>query len=127
MMKLLLLVTAMFFIPLLQSIKSTNEEEKCSTGLINEIKAIFKEDIKGLEVRNLLDAANGDLKIIKEKYEIAKVTPNINNIVGWVIDAIKRDYQSPKGKIKTGGFNDYEQRAYDFDKLEKGLLGWENS
>ncbi|MBW9159462.1 hypothetical protein [Clostridium tagluense] len=65
------------------------------------------------------------MKIIKEKYEIAKVTPNINNIVGWVIDAIKRDYQPPKGNIKRGSFNDYEQRSYDFDELEKKLLGWD--
>lgn len=114
--------------------KSTNEEEKRSTGLINEIKAMFKEELKGLEVKNLLDAAKGDLKIIKEKYEIAKVTPNINNIVGWVIDAIKRDYQPPKGKVKTGGFNDYEQRKYDGSdggltstELERRLLGWDNT
>ena len=28
-------------------------------------------------------------------------------------------------KEKTGGFNDYEQRSYDFEELEKQLLGWE--
>ena len=106
--------------------KSTMEEEKYSTRLINEIKAIFKESLTWLEAKSLLDAANGDVNIIKEKYEIAKVTSGITTIVGWVINAIKRDYQPPKGKVKVGGFNDYEQRAYDFDKLEKQLLGWEN-
>jgi len=54
--------------------KSTDEEEKCSTELISEVKAIFKEDITGLEAKTLLDTANGDINIIKEKYEIAKVT-----------------------------------------------------
>ena len=27
-------------------------------------------------------------------------------------------------KIKKGSFCDYEQRNYDFDALEKKLLGW---
>ncbi|MCJ7691684.1 MAG: DnaD domain protein, partial [Clostridiaceae bacterium] len=30
-------------------------------------------------------------------------------------------------KPTKGGFNDYEQRAYDFDELEKKLLGWDNN
>jgi len=28
-----------------------------------------------------------------------------------MIDAIRNDYQAPKGKEKGGSFNDYEQRA----------------
>lgn len=64
--------------------KCTHEEEKRSTGLINEIKTIFKEDIEGVEAKKILTAAKGDLKIIKEKYEIAKVHPKINNLVGWI-------------------------------------------
>ncbi|GCD12366.1 hypothetical protein [Clostridium tagluense] len=46
-------------------------------------------------------------------------------MVGWLIDAIKKDYQPPISKVKVGKFNDYVQREYDFDKLEKKLLGWE--
>ncbi|MCB2308874.1 helix-turn-helix domain-containing protein [Clostridium estertheticum] len=33
---------------------------------------------------------------------------------------------SNKNKPVKGNFNDYEQRAYDFDELEKKLLGWDN-
>lgn len=107
--------------------KSTIEEEKRSTGPINEIKAMFEEDITGLQAKSILDASKGDLNIIKEKYKYAATVPKIDNIVGWIIDAIKRDYQPPKGKIKTSVFNDYEQRTYDFDDLEKKLLGWNNN
>jgi len=106
--------------------KSTNEEEKRSTGLINDIKAIFKEDIDGLEAQKISTAAKGDLNIIKEKYGLSKNVGNIGNIVGWMLKAIKDDYKTPKGKVKTGVFNDYEQRDYDFDELEKRLLGWDN-
>lgn len=106
--------------------KSTGKVEKYSIEIISEVKSIFAENIKGVEAKSILDAANGDVNTIKEKYEIAKVTSGITTIVGWIIDAITRDYQIPKGKIKVGGFNDYEQRAYDFDNLEKKLLGWDN-
>ena len=107
--------------------KYTNEEEKCSEESINEVQAVFKEGITGLEAKKLLDTAKGDIYIIKEKYEIAKVTSDIKGLMGWMLDAIKVDYQPPKGKKKVGSFNDYEQRAYDFDILEKRLLGWDNN
>jgi len=107
--------------------KYTNEEEKHFIELINEVKSIFKENIEGLEAKSILDTAKGNINIIKEKYEIAKVTPGIKGIVGWMCDAIKRDYQQLKGKVEKGGFNDYEQRSYDFDKLEKALLGWDKT
>ena len=106
--------------------KNTDEEEKCSTGLISVVKAIFKEDITGLQAKTLLDTAKGNINMIKEKYKYSETAPKIDNIVGWVIDAIKRDYQPPKSKVKTGVFNDYEQRNYDFVELEKKLLGWDN-
>jgi len=107
--------------------KCTTEEEKYSTRLINEIKAILKENITGLEAKSILDAAKGDINTIKEKYNLAKNVSKIDNIVGWILKALKEDYQIPKGKIKAGGFNDYEQRAYDFDALEKKLLGWDSN
>ena len=107
--------------------KYTNEEEKHFIELINEVKSIFKENISGVQAKSILDTAKGDLNIIKEKYEIAKVTPGIKGMVGWMCDAIKRDYQQLKGNVDKGGFNDYEQRSYDFDKLEKALLGWDKT
>jgi plasmid replication initiation protein len=107
--------------------KSTNEGEKCRTSLINEVKAIFKEDIEALEAKYILDTAKGDINIIKEKYAQAENVVKIDNIVGWMLKALKEDYKTAKKKVKVGSFNDYEQRAYDFDDLEKKLLDWDNS
>ena len=106
--------------------KYTNEEEKHFIELINEVKSIFKENIEGLEAKSILDTAKGNINIIKEKYEIAKVTPGIKGIVGWMCDAIKRDYQQIKGKVENGSFNDYVQRPFD-PSLENKLLGWDNT
>jgi plasmid replication initiation protein len=105
--------------------KSTNREEKCLTELINVVKSIFKENITVKEAKFILNTAKSDINIIKEKYALAQNVSKIGNIVGWMIKAIKEDYTIPKDKVKVGSFNDYEQRDYDFDALEKKLLGWE--
>lgn len=107
--------------------KSTLQEEQSFRELINTVKNIFKEVITGLQAKRLLDTAKGDINIINEKYILSQNVAKIDNIVGWVIKAIKEDYTTQKGKGKIGTFNDYPQRAYDFDKLEKGLLGWDNN
>jgi plasmid replication initiation protein len=107
--------------------KCTNEEEKRSTGLISTVKSIFKEEITGIEAKSILDAAKGDLNIIKEKYAQAQKVARIGSIVGWMLTALKNNYQPSKSKVKVDKFNDYDQRKYDFDELEKKLLGWDNN
>ena len=97
-----------------------------ATGLINAIKAIFKEEITGLQAKTLLDTSKGDINIIKKKYEIAEIQGGVTGIVGWMIDAIKKDYPAPKGKTKVDTFNGYEQRNYNFDTLEKMATGQVN-
>lgn len=108
------------------SIKSTRCEDIAISGNedsdITAVKNIFSNDITPIEARKILDVANGDIKLIKEKYEISNSQGKINNIVGWVIKAIKDNYAP---QTKQSGFNDYPQRDYDFEDLEKKLLGWD--
>ncbi|MCB2362166.1 replication initiation protein [Clostridium estertheticum] len=89
---------------------------------INLVKEIIHEPITDIEALKILISAKGDINIIKEKYSYSLSVPKIENMVGWIIDAIKNDYKSPKGKANK--FNEYEQREYDFEELEKKLLGW---
>jgi plasmid replication initiation protein len=103
--------------------KSSSEENKYSTEDIKVVQSIFKEDITVDQAKSVLTTAKGNLEIIKEKYELPRKT-DVGNIVGWVRDAITGNYKAPKGKANVvGSFNDYEQRKYDFDKLEDNLLG----
>jgi plasmid replication initiation protein len=105
--------------------KCTNEEEKCHTELISKVKSIFKENITEKEAKFILNTAKSDINIIKEKYASSQNVSKIDSIVGWITMAIKEDYQLPKGKEKGGSFNNYEQRDYDFNELERKLLGWD--
>lgn len=84
------------------------------------------ENIKELDVIKIYKAANGDINKIQEKYNLSKSMPGIKNIVGWMIKAIQEDYHAIKGKGKIDNFNNFEQRQYDFEDLERKFLGWDN-
>ena len=82
---------------------------------------ISKTDI---EARAILKAANGNIEKIKEKYNIISQLSKVNNLVGAMLKALKENWTiTIKEKVST--FNNYEQRPYDFDELEKKLLGWD--
>jgi plasmid replication initiation protein len=91
---------------------------------IETVKAIIRENIGTDGAEKILAAANGDIDIIKEKYNIAKTSGGIDNIVGWMINAIKNDYKLPIEKRKLDPFIDREQKQYDIDSIEKNLLNY---
>ena len=106
-------------------VSATIEELKEENPIKKIMAIMYDSNITPLEAKKISDTANGDFNIIKEKYVIVSQMKKVGSIVGAMIDAIKNDYQAPKGKVAKGNFNDYEQRTYDFDKLEKKLLGWD--
>jgi len=98
----------------------TKPEEKLDE-LIDEFQTIIKEHIKISDCKAILKAANYNIDLIEQKYQIAK-TQNINNLVGWLLDAIKNDYNKPIPSTNKNSFNNFEQRSYNYDELEKQLL-----
>ena len=106
------------------TISEDNEQEK--EGLEKIIYMMKSENIKELDAIKIYKAANGDINKIQEKYNLSKSMLGIKNIVGWMIKAIKEDYHAIKGKGKIDNFNNFEQRQYDFEDLERKLLGWDN-
>lgn len=94
------------------------------------IREFIKEDITDKEIKMLLFNGKYNIDEIKRIYNLSKGIKKIENFIGFMIDGLKRNYTEPKAiinmenKIKKGSFNDYEQREYNFDELEKKLLGW---
>ncbi|WP_373899736.1 replication initiation protein (plasmid) [Haloimpatiens sp. FM7315] len=107
----------------------TLTEEMEKINIVKEsIKIIEKVDITNFEAKKILAAAGGDIIKITNKIDIIKKTnKEIRNLVGLLITALKEDYTQPKQTKGSKGstFNDYEQRKYDYDDLEKKLLGWD--
>lgn len=84
-----------------------------------QVQAIFREKISLMEAQKILDAAGGNISIVRDKYSIVKGMANCNNVVGATIQAIKQDWKP--GTKKKLRWNDYDQRQYDIKELEKQL------
>jgi len=78
--------------------------------------------IKDDGAMKIFKAAGGDIEVIKAKYSVVSKFKKVNNLTGAMIDAIKEDWRNEERYNRT--FNNFESREYDYDELEKKLLGW---
>ena len=105
-------------------ISATKEDPKEDIN-INDIKLVKSiiENIDDSDASKILNIAGGDIKKIKEKYSLISKFKNVNNLTGAMIQAIREDWTT--NSINNSTFNNFEGRTYDYDELEKKLLGWE--
>lgn len=105
-----------------------------SDGLIAAVKMMFESTLQKkvstkAAIEILMSAKSNEkyghesIDLIQEVLQYSK-TQNIDtSLIGWFKATVK-NYERPIKVPKRDNFNNYEQRTYDFDKLEKGLLGW---
>lgn len=65
-----------------------------------------------------------DVSTLEEKLKVVNGLKKVNNRVGALIKAIKEDWQPSSGQVNNNC--NFSQRDYDYDDLEKKLLGWED-
>jgi plasmid replication initiation protein len=94
---------------------------------IDKIKSIMDDSkITHSEASKIYESSNGDMDTIKKVYEYLK-NKQLDNLIGAMISMVKPGvFIEPKQNTCKVNFNDYEQREYDFDNLEKKLLGIDN-
>lgn len=69
---------------------------------------------------------NVAVNVVVEKLEIINRMKKVRNKVGALLTAIKEDWkQQEKDCVTVSKFNNFEGREYDYDSLEKKLLGWD--
>ncbi len=101
--------------------------DKPQDNLIKQVQAICHEHkIKEREARYILIDANNNVDLIKQCYEYLLTKDNIKNIVGYMRKLVT-GFDEPQSNAKIGTFNNFEQRTYDFEELEKKLLGSVNN
>ncbi len=101
--------------------------EKTSSGLIKQVQAICnKNKITENEASCILKDANSNLDLIKQCYEYLLTKDYVKNIVGYMRKLVV-GFEKPQSNVKIGYFNNFEQRTYDFEELEKKLLGSVNN
>lgn len=96
----------------------------------DKVLDLIDEKVKLRDVISICEAAEYNYEIIKEKYQLSKKA-NIDNLIGWMISAIKNDYKDIAAKASkterdsssysfssNQGFNHMEEQEYDFEQLE---------
>lgn len=63
-----------------------------------------------------------DSDVFIEKFEQMESASDVRNPMGWMVAAIKNDYQKPSKGKTNNAFNRFTQNEYDFVKLEQELL-----
>jgi len=111
--------------------ESTADEEVSATAegpcndLIKQVQAIcYKHKITTHEASCILSDANNNIGLIKQRYNYLLTQKKVNNVVGYMRSIIVT-YDNAQKNIKIDNFNNFEQREYDFDKLEKNLMAWQ--
>jgi plasmid replication initiation protein len=100
------------------------EEAPEETDLKKQVQGIFhKHKIKAGEAAALLKDAGNDIELIKKCYEYSLTKNKVENVVGYV-RALLKGFNEPQNNVSKGTFNNFEQRTYNFEELEKKLLGW---
>lgn len=101
--------------------KEMNKE----TGTREVLKILKGNEVNPMDALEIYNNAGGDINHIEKVYKYSK-TQNVNNIIGFMKDMVKPGKLKENIKIsKSSTFIDYSQRKYDFDDLEKKLLGWD--
>ncbi len=99
------------------------EDEK--DAFIDEIAELITDvKLKLKDMRALAEASDYNIEKLKKAYELSK-NSNIDNLVGWLIKAMKEDYDavaSPRSNPVSNEFNSFEQLEYDFDEIEKAII-----
>lgn len=104
---------------------SSLEDHKCSP-VVDEAKEVFSSlSLSDKDILSIVRASGNDIEKCKSAMTVLnQQTKVISNITGWLINAVKNNYQpiSKKPDTKKNGFNDVNHREYDFDDLERILL-----
>lgn len=92
-----------------------SDEEK--DNFLDDLIDLFEGKIKKTKDRRAIaEAANYNYDLIEEKYKLSQ-TQNIDNLVGWLISAIKEDYQKPISTIKNNYDFEESDTVYDEELL----------
>ena len=121
------------------SVDEPKEEELSIDSSIYEINPIkkIKEILYGINVTDeqaekIYNNSNKNLDYIEYiYYELTGQKNNITNAVGWIMEMVKPNAYNEPLTVKKGQginplkFNNFKGRDYDYDELERRLLGWD--
>ena len=110
-------------IPELENSIEVEIEDKLEQKL-EPLRAIMDKSITNFEIKKIYDAGNGDIDKILKVYLYSK-DKQVDNLVGYIIGILKHGFKEPQSNVPKKNKKDFEEREYNYDKLERKLLGWD--
>ncbi|MBU3131557.1 phage replisome organizer N-terminal domain-containing protein [Clostridium gasigenes] len=99
-------------------------QQQLDKKITNILKEFSDEEIKSIVKYCKENIVPVD--VVVEKWEIVKKMKSVRNRVGALIAAISNDWEKPKGYTGIPFIDGCSKRDYDYDAIEKRLLGWDN-
>ncbi len=112
------------------SVTKTEEYEEVPLDIlensIRKIIAITDNKLRPSEANAVWGDSEGDIDVIKKVYEYSKTQNIQNGLVGFMRKLVRPGaFNEPKKSTKQLKFDNFTSRSYDYEKLEKQLLGWD--
>lgn len=77
------------------------------------------------EAKSIAEKAGYNIELIKEKWDLRPAEFS-KGATAWMLDAIDKDYKrgstDSKKQRKKNGFDNFKEREYDFDQLEREVI-----
>lgn len=102
------------------------DKETSLESIKDDIKLIMNITNNEFSEKNAIlfrDLSNGDIGKIKKLYDYMNTKYIQENRVGYMRTLLEK-WEEPQQSNSKIGFNNFEPRKYDYDSLEKKLLGW---
>lgn len=121
-------------LPIIRTDLLAEEEEEVITitdeekdEYIDWLSDLIETPLKIKDLRSIAEEAGYSQEKAQKAYEILKYTPQVDNVVGFMISAIRNNYSSTGGsqgqkRKKESTYTDFPQHDYDFEALEKEIL-----
>ena len=101
------------------------KDNSMSEGIKTIIQMMKAHNINGSEAMKIYKSANGDINHIAKVYNYCK-NRKTDGFVGYVIHMVSPGvFNEPKKSFKKTSFNNFTPRDYDYEELERKLLGWD--
>lgn len=91
---------------------------------IKVVMDITKNEFSENTVVLFMGLSNGNIAKFKKLYDYMN-TKNIQENRTGYMRTLLENWEEPKQSSATTGFNNFEPRQYDYNSLEKKLLGWD--
>lgn len=86
-----------------------------------ELQSLIEKKMTKSELLSIFHAANGDMDLIKRRYEVAQSKRNLDNFVGFMVWACKEPEERFRKLISKGKskFNNFVGRIWDYEEIER--------